>query len=163
MSRNVPDGSSTEQLSDYCSAGPMYDISLVFPAAEESVRRASQSVRQALAAMQISEMTLGTVEIVLVEAANNIVEHAYANMQRGAIRLGCSYGGGLVRFELLDNGTTLPKGRIPPKRPAELDCGLSDLPEGGFGWGLIHDMTTSLSYERCGSRNVLRFSIAVES
>ena len=41
--------------------------------------------------------------------------------------------------------------------------GLHDLPEGGFGWGMIRDLTDDLSYRRDGARNELRFTVDLDS
>lgn len=158
----MPDGSANDALNTGPSRAETYEISLLFPATEAAVRRASQSVRHALKAEGLSDVTLGTVEIVLVEAANNIVEHAYANTGRGVVRLGCTHGNGVVRFELSDCGRPLPGGEMPAKKQHDLSAEMDDLPEGGFGWGLIRDMTAALSYSRDGARNVLRFAILAE-
>lgn len=159
----MPDGSMTERLAtSRLSYGP-YDISLVFAARECAVRNALQSVRSTLRALSIGDIAIGTVEIVLAEAANNIVEHAYADTGLGTISLNCQRLEGLLLFELVDQGKPLPKGVLPEKQHHDLSAELNDLPEGGFGWGLIRDMTTSLVYRRDQGRNVLRFSLPSES
>ena len=40
---------------------------------------------------------------------------------------------------------------------------MDDLPEGGFGWGLIHDLTQGLSYRRVAEENHVRFRIDLDS
>ena len=143
------------------SEGP-YDISLVFAAREASVRCAMNSIRQSLRALAIEELVVGTVEIVLAEASNNIVEHAYEDSGEGTINLKCKRSQGLLLFELVDEGLPFPKQTLPPKQVHDLNAGLDELPEGGFGWGLIRDMTTSLAYRRIEGRNILRFSMLSE-
>ena len=140
------------------SQGP-FDISLVFNATEDAVRCALGSVRESLRALSIEELTIGTVEIVLAEVSNNIVEHAYKNSTKGTVDLKCQRVEGLLFFEIRDNGTPLPHNEIPHKKQHDLDSDLHLLPEGGFGWGLIRDMTLSLAYQRVDGQNILRFSL----
>ena len=51
-------------------------------------------------------------------------------------------------------GLVLPTGICPTS-----DTDLEDLPEGGFGWHLIHTLTEELSYRRESTRNQTRFII----
>ncbi len=138
------------------------DIHLVFPATQDSVRDALGKITQSLHALALDDMTIGTIEIVLAEATNNIVEHAYSDKGVGTIVLTCCKETSLVRFELIDQGLPFPGGEIPAKQSHDLNAELNSLPEGGFGWGLIRDMTTSLSYRRSLGKNVLRFAILIE-
>lgn len=158
----MPDGTLTEQIPRRTTTLRSPDIRLVFPASEEAVRRALQSLRDSLGALGVDDLTMGTVEIVLAEAANNIVEHAYPDMSAGTIALSCCLEHAQIRFALCDTGAALPGGELPRKQHHDLASALDDLPEGGFGWGLIRDMTDALSYRRIDGRNVLRFSILGE-
>lgn len=136
------------------------DIHLVFPATEVSVRRALLSLRASLKALAIDELTIGLVAIILAEVANNIVEHAYPLNESGTVTLSCSKTEQGLRFEVSDRGKILPGGEIPPKKDHNLDAEINHLPEGGFGWGLIRDMTSMLMYKRDEDRNILRFRVA---
>ena len=51
-------------------------------------------------------------------------------------------------------GQILQRGVGAGKLP---DTALEDLPEGGFGWHLIHSLTNDLTYLRTGGCNRLRF------
>ncbi len=158
----MPDGSMTEQLATSSLSHGPFDISLVFAAREAAVRCALKSVRKSLRALSLDEMVIGSVEIVLAEALNNIVEHAYGNSEMGTITVNCQRRKGFLLFELTDRGVSFPQQLIPKKQIHDLDSGTDTLPEGGFGWGLIRDMTTSLAYRRHEGRNILRFSILSE-
>lgn len=158
----MPDGTMTEQISMRADPLGAPDIHLVFAATDEAVRHALKSVRETLLSLKVDELTLGTIEIVLAEAANNIVEHAYPASALGTVTLLSRIENKLVRFELRDTGTALPGGELPPKQNHNLSADLEDLPEGGFGWGLIRDMSTKLTYRRSNGRNILRFSITSE-
>jgi serine/threonine-protein kinase RsbW len=98
-------------------------------------------------------------QIVLAEAMNNIVEHAYADRQGQIdITLWTAPDGLLCR--LVDNGApmpdALPKGQLPDLRPD------GDLPEGGFGWYLIRQLARDVVHRRMGGANHLTFRIPAE-
>lgn len=137
----------------------MPDIDLVFPAESAAVRDALSAMRKKLREHDLSEMCLGTIEIVLAEACNNIVEHAYQDSGGGDIHLTLRYGGGLVVVELTDFGLPMPLMHPPHKKTHNLEAELEALPEGGFGWGLIRDMCKSLSYRRLSGQNITRMII----
>lgn len=143
---------------EFSIVGPP-DVALTFSATGESVRRALGTVRQSLRVHQISDVSLGTIEIVLAEACNNIVEHAYQDSGNGVIGLIARYCNGIVVFELSDSGQPMPGLEPPAKRVHDLSADLNDLPEGGFGWGLIRDMTKTMIYRRSGGRNLLRVTL----
>ena len=155
----MPDGSFIEPMHLKPTARSQPDVHLAFPATEISVRRALLSLRASLKALSVDSLTISMVEIILAEVANNIVEHAYPLDESGTITLSCAKGDNSLRFEVSDLGKMLPGGEIPLKQHHDLDSDLDNLPEGGFGWGLIRDMTTMLMYKREIDRNVLRFRV----
>lgn len=138
------------------------DIAITFAATEPAVRRALNTVRSGLKYLSLSAQSMGALELVLAEVANNVVEHAYANSGHGVIGLTCRARDGLLHFEVTDSGAAMPGLTLPAKRTHDLGANLDDLPEGGFGWGLIRDLTASLAYRRVSGRNLLRFSIMTE-
>lgn len=99
------------------------------------------------------EATRGTVEIVLAEALNNIVEHAYRD-GAGAFSLRGRWYRGTLCLELRDEGRPLPDHRLPEGRPLD-PAGDGDPPEGGFGWFLIRSLTIGLRYRRTAAGNSL--------
>ncbi|KUF12724.1 ATP-binding protein [Pseudoponticoccus marisrubri] len=98
-------------------------------------------------------------ELVLAEALNNIVEHAYGDRPAGRIALRIARGPGRLRVDIADHGRPMPGGRLPDERDADLTVAASDMPEGGFGWTLIRRLTEDLRYTRDGPVNRLRLSI----
>jgi serine/threonine-protein kinase RsbW len=121
------------------------------------------AIRNGLAALvtlpmirDLSESNRGTVEIVVAEVLNNVVEHAYANRQ-GIIQLLICPQGTSLRFEVRDDGAALPDHQLPQGHAPALTQDI--LPEGGFGWFLIRSFANDLSYRREEDNNVLSFAI----
>jgi len=101
----------------------------------------------------------GTVELVLAEVLNNVAEHAYATGQGDVSVTLCREPQGLHCL-IVDSGAPMPDGVLPPGRlPAAVDVDLADLPEGGFGWHLIHNLTQGLHYARQDGQNRLSFLV----
>lgn len=134
-------------------------IRFAFVSGESEVRHALQHLRRDLTPMGIGEEDAGTVELVLGEVLNNVVEHAYGGGSRGRIRLACRMSVRGLDVSVCDAGRPLPGLSLPPGQPPDLDCPREDLPEGGFGWFLVRHLTTGLRYARRCDCNLLRFSV----
>lgn len=128
-----------------------------------------QSVRAALCevlawlAGTVDEDAAGTLQLVLAEVLNNIVEHAYGG-EGGRIGLQLRKVPGGLACRILDEGRAMPDGNLPAPPPADLgaldtDPDFADLPEGGFGWMMIRDLARGLQYRRDGGCNVLQFHV----
>jgi serine/threonine-protein kinase RsbW len=102
----------------------------------------------------------GNAELVLAEALNNIVEHAYAEYH-GPIEMCVNRSSGRLYFEVVDQGIPMPNGALPPGLAQQIDID-QDLPEGGFGWFLIRLLTENLTYRRVDARNHLSFQLNIE-
>jgi len=102
----------------------------------------------------------GTVEIVMAEVINNIIEHAYNDRAGQPIEVAVTETAGTVDFHFRDRGRPMPLGVHPSGAQPDLDVPCDQLPEGGFGWMLIHRLTSDLRYWRDGTMNHLSFSIS---
>ena len=125
------------------------------------VRRGLDRVNSALAQMGFDANLAGTVEIVLAEVMNNIVEHAYAGRGDGLISLQMAAGDAGLNFTVTDRGHPLPKGTIRKVERDLENTPVADLPEGGFGWQLIQNITEQLDYRRVEDTNQLCFQVPV--
>lgn len=139
------------------------------------------TVREALAYLHerfdgsAADDVIARVELALAEVLNNICEHGG---QDDALRLDgrahaplihlcvARHTGGIA-CAITDDGLPLPPACLDPRTlpytvpdPPE-DAVIAMLPEGGFGWYLIQDLTASLSYFREGRRNFLAFIVPV--
>ena len=123
------------------------------------VRDTLQDVRQRFRG-EVGDDTLGRLELVLAEVMNNVAKHGGAV---AAVRDLPSIHLCIVRHSsglacaLTDDGISLPDDCLLPRNLPPMVA--DDLPEGGFGWFLIQDLTQALCYYREESRNYLAFSI----
>lgn len=99
----------------------------------------------------------GTAEIVLAEALNNIVEHAYAQ-HSGEIEITLLLHKNALICRIVDTGLPMPDKSLPAGHLAEFGP-TDDLPEGGFGWFLIRTLSRDLDYRRIDGRNHLSFRL----
>lgn len=133
------------------------NVTIVIPAQDSAVRTGLRFLFDHLPLRDLNEEDRGTMEIVLAEALNNIVEHAYADFQ-GEIEIALWQTGKDLHCSLVDNGHSMPNGQLPAGNlPTIGDHSL--LPEGGFGWHLIRSLSKDLSYRRDGAKNVLTFHL----
>ncbi len=102
----------------------------------------------------------GSVEIVLAEVLNNVVEHAFARYP-GTIDLSLTAHDTFLFVRVVDSGLPMPGGE-PPGGKLSPATEIQDLPEGGFGWFLIRSLTQEMTYLREGDRNTLSFCVDVE-
>ena len=131
-------------------------IRLHLPASRAAVRRALRDVGTHLGRIGLDENLRAAAELVLAEALNNVVEHAYCDAG-GDIALDLDLTEGGLAVTVRDRGRSLPGGRLPPGGLPDLGDTRDALPEGGFGWFLIRRLSRELSYENGPAGNRLRF------
>lgn len=105
----------------------------------------------------LTEAGRGNVEIVLAEALNNIVEHAYAR-HSGTIKVALQLAHPDLLCQISDSGLPMPGESLPLGNLAQVG-NADDLPEGGFGWFLIRTLTRELNYRRHNGLNLLSFRV----
>lgn len=130
-------------------------FTLNFRATEMEAREGIRAVATQLRQRGLSEDRAGDVEIALAEAINNVVEHAYADIEPGQVRIRCQMRSNKLLIRISDQGRPLPDGQLPKGEPASVDTNLADLPEGGFGWFLIQQLVSEIRYERRQNSNLL--------
>lgn len=155
-----------------CFAQPMFHR--VLRAQPMIVRDTLTDIRHRFAA-EIDADALGRLELVLAEVMNNVAEHG-PGADTGAKDMGGNdpqreattplihlcivrHAGGLS-CAVTDDGVSLPANCLVP-RGAPATGGI-ELPEGGFGWFLIRDLTQELCYYREERRNFLAFRVPLD-
>lgn len=128
-----------------------------FHADAPQVRAVLMSVAAWLAAAGVGPDQAGTVELVLAEVLNNIVEHAYGP-EGGQVTLRLRLVHDRALCAVTDHGRPMPGGRIPDP-PLPQVAPPDHLPEGGWGWHLVHLLTTKARYARRPGANHLRLRL----
>jgi serine/threonine-protein kinase RsbW len=139
-----------------------HDLHLRFAARDLAVRAALQNVRRWMAARDPQPDLIGRVELVLAEMLNNITEHGYAQDANGWISLRCRFGAGGIVVAIMDSGQVMPCKLLHShdKKLPDMSCmDSATLPEGGFGWFLIHQLTQDLRCQRDGNCNRVSFLV----
>ena len=136
-------------------------LRLTFPGTYPEVRRALGDILTALEPLDLSAEEAGAVELVLAEALNNVVEHAFDAADPGTIELRLHHGERGLLCLIRDNGAAMPRGVPPLGRRVDPKTEPGSAPETGFGWFLIRAVARDLIYRRTGDRNELSFRIAV--
>ena len=134
---------------------PQKTFALSFCATETAVSQAVQTVRQSLSDDSVEKDTLGRIELALAEALNNIVEHSYAKMALGQVHLTVCILTSDIKITLHDTGVSVPERLLTKPALPDSSGPLQRLPEGGFGWVLIHELSDGVFYSREGSENQL--------
>lgn len=127
-----------------------------------AVREALDRFLVALTPLSLDSEEHAAVEMVLAEALNNIVEHAYPSvLNDGPIRITGDHHHDGLHIHIVDEGLAMPDGKLPLGLAPAIDMGILDLPEGGFGWFLIRDIAKDVVYARVGHENQLKLRVAV--
>lgn len=130
---------------------------LVIPGNALAVRNGLRALLDSLLLRGLQPEERGTAEIVLAEALNNIVEHAYAGRD-GEIEISLQVSQNALVCRISDNGRPMPDNALPAGTLAN-HSDSDDLPEGGFGWHLIRTLSKELDYRRENGRNHLCFRL----
>lgn len=98
--------------------------------------------------------------LVLAEALNNVVEHAYRYAENGDIDIELILFNQLLTISIVDFGPEfcIPQGKENSEKTSD---DLSSLPEGGFGWALIQMLTDELSLKRINEKNHLKLTMNI--
>lgn len=132
-------------------------VKLSVRADEHAVRASHKECDAILRKHNVAE-TIGDIsQIVLGEVLNNIVEHAYAGNPNGEISIDMKITPDRVEFEVSDAGVPFPGGVVPDGAFPDIDVTTENLPEGGFGWPLIHSLVEDLKFVRLHGRNTFSF------
>lgn len=136
-------------------------VEAIGPAVDEALDtldalRCPARVRDAVAAAEERDI----LRLALTEALNNVVEHAGHPSDRPVLVRVAETAAG-PSFLVEDHGRPLPVGLadgVPPAVAPAPGAAVATLPEGGWGWMLIHASVERVAYERQGSVNRLRLT-----
>ena len=141
---------------------PLAPFDIKVQSGELAVREALSRILAALRPLNLDVEEEGTIELVLAEALNNIVEHAYpASVPPGPIAIRCTHQTDGLIVQVKDRGFAMPDGKMPVGELSSLEVELEDMPEGGFGWFLIQHLAKDVTYVRVKEENHLKMRLAV--
>lgn len=129
-----------------------YNIRLSIDSRLEQVRVLSGALRGIGQELQLSNDKLGQLELMLVEAVNNAIEHAYQLQEGHDVHVRVEYSPQEICLIISDNGLGMPDELHTQIRDMPNP---EDLPEGGWGMGLIHALADSIRYIRDAQGNHL--------
>lgn len=139
---------------------PPPDIHHLIPSGMQAVRRVLDQTHKQILASDGNAALSDTAQIILGEILNNVVEHAYGFEAGHPIEMSIWFRRDGLQCEVRDSGIPMPDGKLPNSGMPRINSDRrEDLPEGGFGWALVHELTEELLYERLGTANRLRFLI----
>ncbi len=129
---------------------PLRTRTIRFQPLPEDVRRALAETMTACATLvpDSQQQQLGNVQIALAEALNNIAEHAFTGLPPRDAGMTLSVRDDALTIEITDHGHALPQHLLQSPHHHDLTGDVADLPEGGFGWMLIHELTFQVLYSR---------------
>ncbi|WP_282077331.1 ATP-binding protein [Epibacterium ulvae] len=133
-----------------------------FTATELEARSGISAVVDQLRGLGLPQARVDEVQIVLAEAVNNVVEHAYAGHAPGDVNIHCNLAADHLTIYVRDAGVPLPDHQLPSGTPQDLSGPIDTLPEGGFGWLLIRELTSDIQYERSEGHNNLQLSFEIQ-
>lgn len=122
-----------------------------------NVRETLEHIDAHLAHAGQSEDFRSNMQLVLGEVLNNIAEHAYPEGEDGKFWVRFRDAGDELAVCVCDHGRPMPDEQLPNASAPDFGDGLMDLPEGGYGWFIIGELTNELSYKRDGNDNLLQF------
>ena len=107
-----------------------------------------------LGAHCVAQEPIDELELVIAEALNNVVEHAYLYSEDGEIDILVRLRQDQLEVTIMDKGCKFD-GPPPLKEMDVESMDFEELPEGGFGWNLIRTLTDNVEFEHKDQQNRL--------
>jgi serine/threonine-protein kinase RsbW len=125
-----------------------------------AVREILAALMARLASWNLPADDLERFELVVAEVLNNVYEHACGYEDGIYVAATARLEPPVLRIEVVDRGAPMPGLALPERKPARAPAEARSLPraampEGGWGWMMIHDLTRSVRYERRDDENHL--------
>ena len=112
------------------------------------------SVRAVLAEASCSEETSFNVELAVVEAVNNAIEHAYQNEPDHEVEVILALGAQNVEVRVTDRGRPIPTGTLEQARQLTF-ADPADLADSGRGLAIIQQIMDQVTYRTAEGANTL--------
>ena len=129
-------------------------IELAVPANLHAVRLLAAAFRGLMLDWKVAEERAATLELALVEAATNVVRHAYRDREPNRVRVRVVREGANLFVSVIDTGNSFDPSKVPPPPIPDPDDP-STWPEGGMGLSIIRAACHRLDYATTGDENAL--------
>lgn len=106
------------------------------------------AVRAVCGVLPLDEEATGAVELCVVEAVNNAIEHAYGETAGHPVEVVASVAAGTLSLAVRDRGRTMPWPPVPGPEPDALS-------ESGRGMFIMRALMDEVDYARDDGWNVL--------
>jgi len=129
------------------------EIKLTIESRLENVFLIGLVINRICSYMNLSEEESYHLEISVVEAVNNAIKHAYGNEPGHYVEVVITLYKDRIELKVCDTGKRMEPGDIPG-----MDFDPDDrenLPEGGMGLFIMHEIMDSVVYESSEEKNVL--------
>jgi len=128
-------------------------IRLIIDSVPEHVFLVGVAVNKICAEAGFGQETADQIELCVVEAVNNAIEHAYKNTAGNDVEVMIELTSSGITVKVCDAGESMRS-----LKQSKLDFDPSDianLPEGGMGLYLIQQIMDTVRYESFGKKNIL--------
>lgn len=128
-------------------------INLLIDSKYHNISAASLAIRGLSEHLSLSEIDTYYLELCVMEAINNAIQHAYANEEGHAVTVVISYGPGEIIVKISDTGKKMDI--YAPKVPDFDPDDIKSVPHHGMGLYIIHSVMDEITYETSGTINTL--------
>lgn len=134
----------------------MYErfIKLIIESKIDSIALLSKAIRAICSTVMNDEVMLYNLELCLVEAISNVINHAYHRKPGNLVEVAVTVDDQHVTFQIIDSGNKIS----PPPPKKELDFNANDMttwPESGMGLFLIYQIMDEVNFGEHEGKNVL--------
>jgi serine/threonine-protein kinase RsbW len=138
------------------TSGAAAALSLTIDSRMACVGPLAERVRATCLELGMTAVAAGEVELSVVEAVNNAIEHAYELSESGRVEVTVARQGSRLHIEVHDGGRPMPAETLARVRVPRVDpTDTPSLPEGGMGLYVLTQLMDAVSYESRAGRNAL--------
>ena len=134
-------------------------ITLTIEADLQNVRLIGLAVNRLVRDAGFTGKAADGLELAVVEAVNNVIEHAYRDKAEQTLDVHLELNGSGAIFNIVDSGSPMPRLVKPGLDFDPLDINL--VPEGGYGLFIIHEVMDRVEYSVVKGKNVLTLTKAL--
>jgi serine/threonine-protein kinase RsbW len=115
------------------------------------------SVRTLCEELGVGSTEAAEIELAVVEAVNNAIQHAYAMHSGHEVAFSIEFDDGCVVARIRDSGRAMPPGTLEavPDEPDFDPEVLTSVPTGGMGLVIMKQTMDAVRYESAGGENCL--------